>query len=89
MEDTIIAFFGMVVGIPVLAGTGYAIFKRWADLKEKQLSQAAHLAADKAAAQAIHIERLEARMRVLERIATDKSGLVAEEIERLRDDRVN
>ncbi|MGB3721256.1 MAG: hypothetical protein WA979_00375 [Pacificimonas sp.] len=74
------------VGLPITLGIGSGVFKHWAKLKEKQLELAAHEAADKAASQAVHIEKLEARMRVLERIATDKSGSLSAEIEDLRGD---
>ena len=84
-----VMFFMIVVGLPVIGGVGADIFKRWAKLKEKQLDHAAVLAADKAAAQATHIERLEQRMRVLERIATDKGTDLSAQIEDLRGERVN
>jgi hypothetical protein len=45
--------------------------------------------AEKAAQYAAHTDRLEQRVRVLERIVTEKGIVVADEIERLRDDRVN
>lgn len=79
-----VLFFLIVVGIPVIGGIAGDMFKRWARLKEKQLELAATQAADKAAAQAAHIERLEQRMRVLERIATDRGAHLAAEIEDLR-----
>ena len=82
-------FFLIVVGLPVIAGVGTTIFQQWVKLKEKQLDHAANLAADKAAAQAAQIERLEQRMRVLERIATDRGNQLAEQIEDLRSDSVN
>ena len=88
MPDWVL-FFLIVVGIPVIGGIGADMFKRWLKLKEKQLERAASLAADKAAAQAAHIERLEQRMRVLERIATDKGNALAAEIEDLRSGSVN
>jgi hypothetical protein len=47
------------------------------------------MTAEKAAQYAAHTERLEQRVRVLERIVTDKGIEVADEIERLRDERVN
>lgn len=84
-----VMFFMIVVGIPVVAGVGRDIFKRWVDLKEKQLDQAAVMAADKAAMQAAHIERLEQRMRVLERIATDKGTDLSAQIEDLRNEKIN
>ena len=47
----------------------------------------ARMTAEKAAQYAAHTERLEQRVRVLERIVTDKGIDVADEIERLRDER--
>lgn len=89
MEDWVIATI-VVVGLPVVLGVAANIFKRWAKLKEKQLDHAAVLAADKAASQASHIERLEQRVRVLERIATDKGAELSAQIEDLRGEpRVN
>ncbi len=82
-------FFVIVVAVPVIGGIAGDIAKRWIRLKEKQLEHAATLAADKATVQAAHIERLEQRMRVLERIATDKGAHLAAEIEDLRDERMN
>jgi hypothetical protein len=84
MMEGWVLFFLIVVGIPVIGGIAGDMFKRWARLKEKQLELAATQAADKAAAQAAHIERLEQRMRVLERIATDRGAHLAAEIEDLR-----
>ena len=49
----------------------------------------ARLAAEKAAQYAAHNERLEQRVRVLERIVTDKGLEVSDEIERLRDRPLN
>lgn len=88
-STTFLLFFLIVVGLPVIGGIGASIFKRWAKLKEKQLEHAAVLAADKAAAQAAHIDRLEQRVRVLERIATESNAALAQEIELLRDERLN
>lgn len=88
-STTFLLFFVIVVAIPVIGGISTTIFQRWAKLKEKQLDHAAVLAADKAAAQAAHIERLEQRVRVLERIATEGNATLAQEIEQLRDERLN
>lgn len=85
--DQGIWFFVIVVAIPVIFGVAGSSFQKWLKLKEKQLDHAAVLAADKAAAQASHIDRLEQRVRVLERIATDKGGALADQIESLRDER--
>ena len=79
----------LIVVVPVLLGVGGDMFRRWLKLKEKQLEHAARLAADKAATQSSHIERLEQRVRVLERIATDGGAKLAAEIDQLQIDRVN
>jgi len=89
MSPSMLLFFMIVVAIPVIIGVGGDVLKRWIRLKEKQLDNAAVMAAEKAAAQASHIERLEQRMRVLERIATDKGVDLAAQIDALRDDRIN
>ncbi len=82
-----ILFFVVVVGIPVVAGVGADIFKRWLKYKERQLELTSRETAEKAAQYAAHSERLEQRVRVLERIVTDKGLEVADEIERLRNER--
>jgi hypothetical protein len=53
------------------------------------LESQAKLTAEKAAQYAAHTERLEQRVRVLERIVTDKGIVVADEIESLRDRPLN
>lgn len=65
------------------------IAKRFFDLREKQLEAQAGQTAEKAAQYAAHTERLEQRVRVLERIATDKGADVANEIEQLRNQPLN
>jgi hypothetical protein len=80
----ILGFFFIVVGIPVLAG----LYKRHIEFKEKQLERMDDEAAEAAVRSAAHAERLEQRMRVLERIVTDRGIDVADEIDKLRDDRV-
>jgi ABC-type phosphate transport system auxiliary subunit len=63
--------------------------KQFLRLKEKQLLMASELTAEKSAQYAAHTERLEQRVRVLERIITDKGAGVASEIELLRDNPLN
>lgn len=58
--------------------------KRWMDLKERQMELTAKVAGEQAAQYAAKIERLEAHVAVLNRIVTDRSTLVADEIEALR-----
>lgn len=85
----IIAFFLVVVGIPVLAGVGGSIYKRKLKLRERELELQSSMTAEKAAQYAAHTERLEQRVRVLERIITDKGTDLAAEIEDLRDRPLN
>ncbi len=72
-----------------LAAIGLAPFKMWLRIKEKQLERQSELTAEKTAQYAAHTERLEARVRVLERIATDKGVDLSDEIEALRDNPLN
>jgi hypothetical protein len=70
--------------IPLLA-IGIAPFKMWLKIKEKQIDAQSNLAAEKSAQYAQHMERVEARLRVLEQIATDSGVQTAAQIEALRD----
>ena len=81
--EVFVAF--IVIGLPVLLLTYMA--RRFFTFREKQLEAETTLAAEKAAQYAAHTERLEQRVRVLERIVTDKGIDLSDEIERLRDDR--
>ncbi|HYJ31222.1 MAG TPA: hypothetical protein VEW25_12890 [Allosphingosinicella sp.] len=69
--------------VAILAG----VMKQWIGLKEKAIEALQRDAVEKRERYAAQTERLEQRVRVLERIATDKGIDVAEEIERLRDAR--
>jgi uncharacterized iron-regulated membrane protein len=77
----------VIVGLPVTLGIGSEMFKRWLTHKERMAEALNAQAAEKAAQYAAHNERLENRVRVLERIATDRGGDLSDEIERLRDAR--
>lgn len=68
-----------------LAAIGLAPFRMWLRVKEKQIESQSNLAAEKSAQYAQHMERVEARLRVLEQIATDKGVETAAQIEALRD----
>ncbi|HEX2814668.1 MULTISPECIES: hypothetical protein [unclassified Sphingopyxis] len=61
----------------------------WSKHQQKMIEKQSELTAEKAAQYAAQTERLEARVRVLERIVTDKGVDVAEEIEKLRDAPLN
>ena len=79
----------IVVGLPVILIFGQPLMRRYMEFHEKKLEIEARLTAEKAAQYAAHTERLEQRVRVLERIVTDKGIDVADEIERLRDKPLN
>jgi len=80
----LIPIFALLIPIvAILAG----VMKHYLRLKEREIDAVTTRSAEKAAQYAAHTERLEQRMRVLERIVTDKGIDVADEIERLRDQR--
>ncbi len=68
-----------------LAAIGIAPFKMWLKIKEKQIEAQSSLAAEKTAQYAAHVERIEARVRVLEQIVTDGGLQTAAQIEALRE----
>lgn len=78
-----IPILGIMVGM--LAVIGGVFVKPWLRLKEKQLATEATMVAEKAAQYAAQTERLEQRVRVLERIVTDRGQDLAGEIETLRE----
>jgi hypothetical protein len=80
----ILGFFMIVVGIPVIAGLIRDMHKRQMKLRERELELTSAHTAEKAAQYAAQTERLEQRVRVLERIVTDKGLLISDEIEMLR-----
>ena len=71
-----------------LAAIAIAPFKMWLKIKERQIGAQTNLAAEKSAQYASHVERLEARVRVLEQIVTDKGFDTAAQIEALREPRL-
>jgi len=85
MSELWIPILGICCGLVAIIGGVFV--KPWLRLKERQLEVANVMAAEKAAQYAAQTERLEQRVRVLERIVTDKGIVVADEIERLRDER--
>jgi ABC-type phosphate transport system auxiliary subunit len=88
-EWFVLGFFLIVVGIPVIAGVGGNIYKRKLKLRERELELQSTVTAEKAAQYAAHTERLEQRVRVLERIITDQGTDLASQIEDLRDRPLN
>ena len=57
---------------------------QWLDMKRREVELAATTAGEQAAQYAAKIERLESRVAVLERIATDPGHALGAEIEKLR-----
>jgi hypothetical protein len=85
MSDVVYALIPILaLSIPVF-GIVLTGFRRWADLKEKQLEIAARTAGEQAAQYAAKIERLEAHVAVLNRIVTDRNEGLTAQIESLRD----
>ena len=88
METSLLIFFVIVVGIPVLGGVSMSAFQRWLQHKEKMGQLIASQTAEKSAQYAAHVERLEARLRVVEQIVTDGGVQTAAQIEALRQPRL-
>jgi hypothetical protein len=84
INPLLIPILGIVCG--TLAIFGAVFLRPWFKLKERQLELEADKVAEKAAQYAAQTERLEQRMRVLERIVTDRGMDVADQIDKLRDD---
>jgi len=82
----IVYIFAIVIGLPIVLGLGFEVYKRHMAFKERQLELMADRTAEKAAQYAAQVERLEERMRVMERIITDRGVNVAQQIESLRDE---
>jgi ABC-type phosphate transport system auxiliary subunit len=87
MDPFIIPILGIMCGI--IAVIGGVFVRPWLKLKERQLEIQSKVTAEKAAQYAAHTDRLEQRVRVLERIVTDKGIAIADQIEDLRDRPVN
>jgi hypothetical protein len=77
-------FWGEIWVLIPLCAIGAGVAKKWIDLKDRQLDTAAKVAGEQAAQYAAKIERLEAHVAVLNRIVTDRSGHLADEIDALR-----
>lgn len=84
MPPSLLLFFAIVVGLPVAGGLFVSAFQRWLQHKERMGKLIADHTAEKAAQYASHVERLEARLRVVEEIVTDGGTQTAAQIEALR-----
>jgi hypothetical protein len=72
-------------GLPAIGVTISEMHKRQTKFRIEQMRLTSEQTAEKAAQYVGHIERLEQRVRVLERIVTDKGFATAMAIEDLRD----
>jgi hypothetical protein len=68
-----------------LAAIFAGVMKRWLDIKEKQMEAISRDAITRAEQYATQTERLEERVRVLERITLEKENTLERQIESLRD----
>jgi phage host-nuclease inhibitor protein Gam len=82
------AFAFIFLAIPLTAIVA-GMFKRYLQFKVRQLELMGDQTAERAAQYAAKTERLEQRVAVLERILTDRSTTLGDEIERLRDKPIN
>lgn len=85
----LIPIVAIVVAVPTVFFFLHDLVKRVLRYKERQAELLADKTAEKAAQYASHVERLEARMRVLERIATDKGVQLSDQIDDLRDEKLH
>lgn len=77
-----IAILLLTVVFPICAVTAWVLGPKWLETR-------ADRTAEKAAQYAAKTERLEQRVAVLERIVTDRSAALGDEIEKLRDEPLN
>jgi hypothetical protein len=73
---------GVVIGVLVLVGES---FKRWVAYKQRKIELEAQAFGARQSERGDYVEMLEERVRVLERIATDRGQDIAHQIEKLRD----
>jgi ABC-type phosphate transport system auxiliary subunit len=83
----LIPILGITCGLVAIIGGVFV--KPWLRLKERKMELEAQMVAEKAAQYAAQTERLEQRVRVLERIVTDRGLALSDEIEKLRDAPLN
>jgi hypothetical protein len=87
INPLLIPILGISCGL--LAIFGGVFIKPWLQLRQRKMELDAQMIAEKAAQYGAHTDRLEQRVAVLERILTDRSTQLGEEIERLRDAPIN
>nr|WP_166181026.1 hypothetical protein [Altererythrobacter segetis] len=77
-----VAFAGVAIGVLITIGTS---FQRWIAYKQRKIEVEAEAYRARSTSPSDYTEMLEERVRVLERIATDRGQDIAHQIERLRD----
>jgi hypothetical protein len=87
INPLLIPILGICCGL--LAIFGGVFIRPWMQLRQRKMELDAQMIAEKAAQYGAHTDRLEQRVAVLERILTDRSTQLGEEIERLRDAPIN
>ena len=87
INPLLIPILGICCGL--LAIFGGVFIRPWMQLRQRKMELDAQMLAEKAAQYGAHTDRLEQRVAVLERILTDRSTALGEEIERLRDAPIN
>ncbi len=85
ISPILIPILGISCGL--LAIFGGVVVRPWFAYKNRRMELDAQMISDKSAQYAAHTDRLEQRMRVLERIVTDRGIDLADEIEMLREER--
>ncbi|KQN28184.1 MULTISPECIES: hypothetical protein [unclassified Sphingomonas] len=71
----------------LLAIFGGVVVRPWFAYKHRRMELDAQMIAEKSAQYAAHTDRLEQRVRVLERIVTDRGVELSDQIDQLLDDR--
>lgn len=85
MDGTVVVIMlSVIVVVAIMAGSISGIVRRHMRFKKRELEIMAGSAAEQAAQYAAKAEKLEQRVRVLERIATDRGSDLAQQIEDLR-----
>jgi hypothetical protein len=87
INPLLIPILGISCGL--LAIFGGVFVRPWMQMRQRKMELDAQMLAEKAAQYGAHTDRLEQRVAVLERILTDRSTLLGDEIERLRDAPIN
>ncbi|RYD46558.1 MAG: hypothetical protein EOP60_18890 [Sphingomonadales bacterium] len=89
MDDPGILVPIIAVSIGLFAVIGRLFIRPWLAHQEKKLELQSRLASEAATRADARNDRLEQRVAVLERILTDRSDRLADEIDRLRDKPLN